>query len=223
MRATGESSAARTIAQNLLNVQHLHQARPVCIAIQLGNAGDQLATVAVGGQHIAPVQPHDLVHLFHGKGLRGARVFGHHQDGQAPFGNAADHGRQVDDGNDLATDIGHAQHVGRRVGDGGDGRHDHDLAHLEHIDAEQFATVTARGFAQAEQHQFEFVVAREVAALIGVVKRGGHGCPAPVSGFSKHRGPCPGPICTVAPQTHPSSGQLAHLPTSASTACCTAL
>ncbi len=35
---------------------------------------------------------------------------------------------------------------------------DHDLAHLEHVNAEHFALIGARGFAQAEQQQFKTVV-----------------------------------------------------------------
>ncbi|BCM04628.1 hypothetical protein MAFF301560_40150 (plasmid) [Ralstonia solanacearum] len=49
-------------------------------------------------------------------------------------------------------------------------RHDHDLAHLEHVDAEQFPLAALR-FAQAKQQQLEAIVVRQIGPFINFLLR----------------------------------------------------
>ena len=95
--------------QDGFHVQHLGQARLVGVAIQAGNAGHQLASGAAGfsGEHLFPVQTHDVFHRFHGESLRGARVFRHQNDVQTRLGLAAHDGGQVQHRNHLAAQVDH--------------------------------------------------------------------------------------------------------------------
>ncbi|MNL06425.1 hypothetical protein D3C87_1270600 [compost metagenome] len=163
------------IAQDLLHIEHLHQARVLAAGIELGDAGHQPALDAgLGRDHLAPVQAHDFFHGFHGKALRGARVLGHQHDVQAGFRLALQQARQVDHGNHLATDVGHAEDGRLGAHHGGHGGHHQDFADLEHVDAEQFGLPAVRRVAKSEQQQFELIVVGQVRALVNVSHRAGH-------------------------------------------------
>ncbi len=146
--------------------------------MELGDAGHHIAPDAgLGRDHLVPFQAHDLFHGFHGKALRGARVFGHQQDIEAGARRASHHLGQVDHRNHLAADIGHAEH-GRAAADhGGDLGHYQDFADLEDVDAEQFALRGLVRLAQAEQQQLELVVVGQVGPFVDVSHRAAHTLP----------------------------------------------
>ena len=115
-----------------------------------------------------PLQTHDLVDFFDCKGLRRTGELGHQQDAQTLGRLAADYQGQIDHGDHLPADIGHAHDRSRRVDHRGDFRHDQDFTHLEYVDAEQFAAVRVFRLAQPEQQQFEHAVACQIGPLVDI-------------------------------------------------------
>jgi hypothetical protein len=171
------------VAQDLLDVQHLHQARILATRIELGDAGHQPALHAgLGGDHLVPVQD-DFLDRFHREALRGPRVLGHEHDVQARLRIAFQQARQVDDRNHLTPDIGHAQDRRLRADHAGHRRHHQDFTDLEHIDAEQFGLPGVCRITQSEQQQLELVVVGQVGALVDVSHRAGHAL-APLDGVN---------------------------------------
>ena len=166
----------RNHLQNGLHVQYLRQARAVGVAVQSRDAGHEVVARAarLGRNHLVPVQAHDVFHRLHGKCLGGARVFGHQHDVQACGGLATDDGGQVQHRDDLAAQVDHAQRVCRGAHDGGNGWHGHDLADLEHVDAEQLGLAQRVVGAQAKQQQFKLVGTGEVGALVDFFLNGFH-------------------------------------------------
>ena len=84
----------------------------------------------------------------------------------AARGRAAGDGRQVDDGDDLAADIGHTQHVRRGVDHLGQRGHDHDLAHLEDIDAVRFPATGTLIYSEEKQQDLQLVGTRQLGSCV---------------------------------------------------------
>ncbi len=78
--------------------------------------------------HLTPVKTHDIVHRLNGERLGAARILGHQQQIEAASRRAAGNGSQIDNRDNLFTDIGHAEQRRLHARRAGDSRHRHDFA-----------------------------------------------------------------------------------------------
>jgi hypothetical protein len=118
-------------------------------------------------QYLAPVETYDILHGFHGECLRMTGKFRHQENVQTGLGLAANDGRQVDDRNDLTSQIDYAHHVRHGADHLGDRHHRRDFADLEYVDAiEGRRRICIRiRTAQAEQQHFELAGAGAACAV----------------------------------------------------------
>ena len=130
---------------------------------------------ALGGEHLIPIQPHNLANILHRKRLNRSPELGHHQNVQSLGGQTAGDRRQIDNRNNLAPDIGHPHQMLVGICQLGDGRHHQHLTDLENVDAKQLALAAARCFTQVEQQQLKFVVAGKPGSFFNFLLRGSHG------------------------------------------------
>jgi hypothetical protein len=152
--------------QELLDVEHHHQ-RAV---LELGHGGDQTRRLAREhvrrNAHPRPVHAQDGVHLAHEEALGLTVVLGHDHDLGLRPGRQAHVLREVHHRHELAAQADHAFHGRRHLGRARDHRGAHDLAHLEHVQAEDFAAAALGILAEREHQDLEPVGARELGSAV---------------------------------------------------------
>ena len=157
------------VVQDLLHVQHHRQIVGIGLLVQTGNAGD-VATADGGfrGVHLLPVQTHDVFHRFYGKRLHAAGIFGDQQDVQPGGWFAAGDGGQIDHRDHLVTNVHHPHQRRLHSRRFGEGRHRHNFAQFEYVDAEQLGFIFVQRGAKTEQQQFKTVGQGQVCPVINI-------------------------------------------------------
>ena len=146
------------IAQNLLDIEHLHQPSVGGVAVDTGDSRYESGGGVVGCLHVLPVHMHDLEDFVDHKRLGRSGKLGDQHDAHSGFRCAARSGRQVNHRNQLSAHIGQTFHVLGAVDNVGELRVHHNFPHLEDVDPENLLLLRLLVLAKFEQHKFELSV-----------------------------------------------------------------